>query len=76
MAIHYAHLAMLAERGIVSAARRARDPCRARRYRPRRDPGVAFDGSLRGSLLLRERLIAGSLRRDVAGRLAHCAQSQ
>ena len=38
MAIHHAHLVMLAEQGIVSSGRRTGTACRARRHLPRLGP--------------------------------------
>jgi hypothetical protein len=65
MAIHYAHLVMLAERGIVSAATR-RDPRRARRDSTRRHPAGPVRRHLRGSLLLRRAADRGGCGRTSA----------
>jgi len=75
MAIHYAHLAMLAERGIVS-------PAHARAIRGALDGidlaavgRVAYDGTCEDLFFYIDRLIAASCGDDAAGRL-HTARSR
>jgi len=75
MAIHYAHLAMLAEQGIVS-----RDDARAIRTAldavdPAAIKAAVFDGSFEDMFFFVNRLIAVSCGDDVAGRL-HTARSR
>ena len=61
MAIHYAHLAMLAEQGIVTPRRRARDPAGARRHRSRDAfESVGYDGSCEDLFFYVERLLVAS----------------
>jgi argininosuccinate lyase len=75
LAIHRAHLVMLAERGIVSAADAralrdgldAIDPARVRR--------AVFDGSCEDLFFHVDRLLAGHCGEDAAGRL-HTARSR
>ena len=75
MAIHYAHLVMLAERGIISGAdartlRTALDGISLENVR-----GVRFDGSVEDLFFYIERLIRSACDEDVAGRL-HTARSR
>ena len=59
MAIHYAHLVMLAEQGIVPRADAARDPRRrsTRIDRRRGSAGVSYDGTCEDLFFYVERLI-------------------
>ena len=76
MAIHYAHLVMLAEQGIVS-------PADAARASPRRSTPidldevrqVQYDGTYEDLFFYVERLIVGACGEDAAGRL-HTARSR
>ncbi len=75
MAIHYAHLVMLADRAIVSAAdahviREALDGISQDDLR-----GLKYDGSYEDLFFYVERLIAGACGEDAAGRL-HTARSR
>jgi argininosuccinate lyase len=75
MAIHYAHLVMLAERGIVSpsdarALRQALDSISLDSVRE-----VAYDGTYEDLFFYIERLIKNATGEDVAGRL-HTARSR
>ncbi len=77
MAIHYAHLVMLAERGIIDAAdahtlRVALDSIAAREAEIR---GTPFDGSCEDLFFFVERLLVTTCGEDVAGRL-HTARSR
>lgn len=75
MAIHYAHLVMLAERGIISAAdartlRQALDGISLEAVR-----AVRYDGTYEDLFFYVERLIREACDEDVAGRL-HTARSR
>jgi argininosuccinate lyase len=75
MAIHYAHLVMLAERGIISAAdahalRTALDGISLASVR-----AVRYDGTCEDLFFYIERLIRAGVDEDVAGRL-HTARSR
>jgi len=75
IAIHYAHLAMLAERGIVSSgdAHRLREALDVVSQRDLRD--VQYDGTDEDLFCFVERLIAQQAGEDAAGRL-HTARSR
>ncbi|HEY2905400.1 MAG TPA: argininosuccinate lyase [Vicinamibacterales bacterium] len=75
VAIHYAHLVMLADRGIVSAAdahalRAALDTISQDEVR-----GSKYDGSCEDLFFYLDRLIVGACGEDIAGRL-HTARSR
>ena len=75
MAIHYAHLAMLTDRGIVSSAdagkiRRALDSISLENVR-----AVAYDGTYEDLFFYVERLLVEACGEEVAGRL-HTARSR
>jgi argininosuccinate lyase len=77
MAIHYAHLVMLADRSIISAAdahtlRSALDSISAREPDIRRTP---YDGTCEDLFFYVERLLIDTCGEDVAGRL-HTARSR
>ena len=76
MAIHYAHLVMLAEQGIVSADDARRAARRARRHLARsRSARSRYDGTYEDLFFYIERLIDQACGEDVAGRL-HTARSR
>ena len=75
MAIHYAHLVMLAERGIVprDEARRIRDGLSSIRLEDIR--AARYDGTCEDLFFFVERLIAAAAGEEAAGRL-HTARSR
>jgi argininosuccinate lyase len=75
MGIHYAHLVMLAEQGIISAAdaRQLRDALDGISLEAVR--GATYDGTYEDLFFFIERLIRGACGDDVAGRL-HTARSR
>ena len=76
MAIHYAHLVMLAAQGIVSRDRRAHAArCARPRVAGRRSASVTYDGTYEDLFFYVERLIIEACGEDVAGRL-HTARSR
>ena len=75
MAIHYAHLVMLADRGIVSAADAHAIRAALDTIAPDDLRGLTYDGTCEDLFFYIERLIVNACGDDVAGRL-HTARSR